>query len=74
MCDSGFLAHSSSVIQSMYSYQFQQTGPQASMVANPARGELCRENDFSLSPFTPENLASRDISDRPVPRQSAHSP
>ena len=29
---------------------------------------------FFLSPFAPENLASRDEFSRPVPRQSAHSP
>ena len=31
-----------------------------------------RKNNFSLSPFAPENLASRDGFDSPVPRQSAH--
>ena len=30
------------------------------MAAYPARGQLKRENDFSLSPFAPENLVSRD--------------
>ena len=29
---------------------------------------------FSLSPFAPNNLVSRDELGRPVPRQSAHSP
>ena len=28
---------------------------------------------FSLSPFAPENLSSRDGFGRPVPRQAAHS-
>ena len=41
-------------------------------VANPARGELEREN-ISLSPFAPESLVSRDGFSRPVPRQAAHS-
>ena len=38
------------------------------MAANPARGQLNRENDFFLSPFVPENLVSRDEFGRPVPR------
>ena len=38
------------------------------------RGQLKRDNFFFLSPFTPENLVSRDGSGRPVPRQSAHIP
>ena len=40
---------------------------QPGKVANPARGQV------SLSPFTPENLVSRDaFGSRPVPRQPAH--
>ena len=41
-------------------------------VANPARGQLNRENTFSLSAVAPENLASRDGFGSPVPRQPAH--
>ena len=41
-------------------------------VANPARGQLNRENNIPLSPCVPENLVSRDGFSRPVPRQSAH--
>ena len=41
------------------------------MAANPARGQLNRENDISLSAFAPENLVSRDGFGSPVPRQSA---
>ena len=41
-------------------------------VANPARGQLNRENDIPLSPCVPENLVSRDGFSRPVPRQPAH--
>ena len=37
-------------------------------VANPARGQLNRKMNISLSPFGPENLVSRDGFDRPVPR------
>ena len=45
---------------------------QPGKVTNPARGELDRENEFSLSPFVPENLVSRDGFGSPVPRQPAH--
>ena len=41
-------------------------------VANPARGQLNRENSIPLSPCVPENLVSRDGFSRPVPRQPAH--
>ena len=48
---------------------------QPGKVANPARGQLNRENScISLSPFAPENLVSRDGFGGPVPRQLAHSP
>ena len=45
---------------------------QPGKVANPARGQLNRENNISLSPCVPENLISRDGFSRPVPRQPAH--
>ena len=41
-------------------------------VANPARGQLNRENNIPLSPCVPENLVSRDGFSRLVPRQPAH--
>ena len=41
-------------------------------VANPAHGQLSRKKNFSLSPFAPENLVSRDGFGRSVPRQPAH--
>ena len=41
-------------------------------VANPARGQLNRENKYFLSAFAPENLVTRDGSGSPVPRQPAH--
>ena len=41
-------------------------------VANPARGQLNRENNIPLSPCVPENLVSRDGFSRPFPRQPAH--
>ena len=45
---------------------------QPGKVANLARGQLNWENVFSLSPFAPENLVSRDGFDSPVPRQFAY--
>ena len=45
---------------------------QPGKVANPACGQLNRENNILLSPSVPENLVSRDGFSRPVPRQPAH--
>ena len=45
---------------------------QPGKVANPARGQLNKENEYSLSPCVPQNLVSRDGFSRPVPRQPAH--
>ena len=46
---------------------------QPGKVANPARGQLNKENKYdSLSPFAPENLVSQDGFGSPVPRQPAH--
>ena len=45
---------------------------QPGKVANPARGQLNRENNIPLSPCVPENLVSRDGFSRPDPRQLAH--
>ena len=46
---------------------------QPGKVANPARGQLNRQNIiFPLSPCVPENLVSRDGFSRPVPPQPAH--
>ena len=45
---------------------------QPGKVANPARGQLNRENHIPLSPCVPENLVSRDGFSRPIPRQPAH--
>ena len=38
---------------------------QPGKVANPARGQLNRENNIPLSPCVPENLVSRDGFSRP---------
>ena len=45
---------------------------QPGKVVNPARGQLNRKNENSLSAFAPENLVSRDGFGSFVPRQSAH--
>ena len=45
---------------------------QPGKVANPARGQLNRQINISLSTFAPENLVSRDGFGSPVPRQPAH--
>ena len=45
---------------------------QPGKVANPARGQLNKENSIPLSPCVPKNLVSRDGFSRPVPRQPAH--
>ena len=60
---------------------------QPGKAANPARGQLNREDEYlkknqttprpsehplCLSAFAPENLVSRDGFDSPVPRQPAH--
>ena len=38
----------------------------------PVVSFTCRENEYSLSPFAPENLVSRDRFGSPVPRQPAN--
>ena len=45
---------------------------QPGKVANPACGQLNRENNIPLSPCVPENLVPRDGFSRPVPRQPTH--
>ena len=45
---------------------------QPDQVANRTPGQLNIEIYFSLSPFAPENLVSRDGFGSPVPRQPAH--
>ena len=45
---------------------------QSSKVANPACGQLNRENEFSLSALASGNLVSRDGFGSPVPRQPDH--
>ena len=45
---------------------------QPDKAANPARGQLNRENEYPLSSLAPENLVSQDGFGSPVPRQPAH--
>ena len=42
---------------------------QPGKVANPARGQLNKENNIPLSPLVPENSVSRDGFSRSAPRQ-----
>ena len=58
----------------MYGHRIQQSMYQPGKVANPARGQLNRENEYSPVPYAPENLVSRDGFSRPLRRQPAHSP
>ena len=46
---------------------------QPGKVANPARGQLNRENNIPLSPCVPENLVSRDGTAEPVSRDRIFS-
>ena len=56
----------------MYGHHIQQSMDQPGKVANPARGQLNRENNIPQSPCVPENLVSRDGFSRSVLRQPAH--
>ena len=57
---------------SMYRHTYSKSMDQPGKVANPARGQLNREMNISLSAFAPEKLVSRDGFGSPVPRQPAH--
>ena len=56
----------------MYGHTYNKGMDQPGKVASPARGQLNREMNISLSAFVPENLVSRDGFGGPVPRQPAH--
>ena len=56
----------------MYGHTYSKSMDQPSKAVNPARGQLNKENETSLSAFALENLVSRDGFDSPVPRQSPH--
>ena len=54
----------------MYGHKFNKSTEQPGKVAIPARGELDREMNISLSAFVPEHLISLDEFGSPVPCQS----
>ena len=56
----------------MYGHTCSKSMDQPGKVANPARGQLDRENEYFLSEFALENLGSRDGFGSPAPRQPAH--
>ena len=56
----------------MYGHTYSKNRNQPGKVAHPARGQLNRKNNVSLSPFTPENLVSRGGFGSPILRQPAH--
>ena len=56
----------------MYGHTYSKSMNQPGKVANPARGQLKKKMNISLSTFAPENLVSRDGFVNPVPRQPAH--
>ena len=56
----------------MYGHTYSKSMDQPGKVANPARGQLNRDNNISLSAFAPESLVSRNGFGSPVPRQPVH--
>ena len=56
----------------MYGHTYTKSMDQPGKVANPAGGQLNRENAYFVSAFATENLVSQDGSGSPVPRQPAH--
>ena len=71
----GIMCQLMSFLRSMYDHGHAYSSKsidQPSTVANPARGQLNRENNICLSAFAPESLVSRDGFGSPVPGQPAH--
>ena len=56
----------------MYDHTYSKSKDQPGKVANPARGQSNKENEYFPSAFAPENLVSRDGFGNPVSRQPAH--
>ena len=56
----------------MHGHTYSKSMDQPGKVANPARGQLNREMNISLSTTAPEHVVSRDGFGCPVPRQPAH--
>ena len=57
---------------SMYGHTYSVSMDQPDKVANPARGQLNREDEHFPVRVRAENLVSRNGSGNPVPRQPAH--
>ena len=57
------------VVIMMYGHTYSKSMDQPGEVANPARGQLNREKNISLSAFAPENLVPRNGFGSPVPRR-----
>ena len=55
-----------------YGHTYSKSMDQPGKVDSPARGQLNRKSENSLSAFVPENLVSRDGFGSPVPRQPTH--
>ena len=51
---------------------FQQCMDQPSMVAQPARGQINKDDDFFPGPVRAENFVSRDRFGRPVPHSISY--
>ena len=61
-------------LSTVYGHTYSKSMDKPGKVANPARGQLNRENEYSpvRVQFVPENLVSRDGFGSPVSRQPAH--
>ena len=56
----------------MYGHTYSKSMDQPGKVANPARGQLNRENEYFLVRVRAWELVSRDRFGSPVPHQRAH--
>ena len=56
----------------MYRHTYSRSVDQPYKAVNPARGQLNRDNKYSLCSLAPESLVSRDGFGSTVPRQPAH--
>ena len=72
--NSGRKVHSLVCVYVCVAITYSKSKDQPGKVANPARGQLNRENEYitSMSSFAPENLVSSNGFGGPVPRQPAH--
>ena len=56
----------------MYSHTYSKSTDQPGKVTNPARGQLNKQNEYSLSAFAPENSVSQDGFGSSPPHQPVH--